>query len=239
VPSLEVLAILALAVFVGALVQGAVGLGLGLVSAPVAALVAPDLMPGLVIWLATGYPLLGLAREWRQADWHGLSWALVGRLPATALGAWIVSVVSAAVLGVLVGVMVLVAVLATVRLVRVPVRRVTLAIAGAISGITGTATSIGGPPLAIVYQHEAADRIRATLAVYFIGGGALSLAALATFGELDAADAGVALTLVPFLVLGFATSRWARRHVPEQRIRTAVLALCATSAVVLITRSLV
>ena len=37
--------------------------------------------------------------------------------------------------------------------------------------ITGTATSIGGPPMAILYQHQPPKTIRTTLAVYFLAGG--------------------------------------------------------------------
>ena len=236
-PSPGVLALLALAVTAGALVQGSVGLGLALVAAPVTMLVEPALMPGLLVCLASGYPVLTLAREWRDVDWHGLGWAFTGRLPATAVGAWIVSVASVRVLGVLVGVMVLVTVALTVRLVRLPLRGWTLAGAGAVGGITGTATSIGGPPLALIYQHEPGPRVRATLAGFFLGGGLLSLAGLAAVGELRAGQAATALALVPCLALGFALSVLVQRHVDAGRTRVAVLTVCTVSALTLIARS--
>ncbi|MGL4176420.1 MAG: TSUP family transporter [Dermatophilaceae bacterium] len=238
-PPSDVFAVLALAVVVGAVVQGGVGLGLGLVSAPVAVLVAPELMPGLVIWLSTAYPLLTLAREWREVDWGGLGWSFIGRVPATVAGGWITSVVSVAALGLLVGVVVLVAVVLTVRLVRVPIRPSTLAAAGVVSGVTGTTTSIGGPPLAVLYQHEAPDRIRGTLGAYFVAGGALSLVVLGVFGELDVRQLTTALALSPFLLLGLLLSGWVRRNLPADRVRAAVLVVCAASAAVLVVRSLV
>ena len=49
---LLVLAVVALALLVGAVTQNVVGLGLGLVAAPVVTLVAPALMPELMLWLA-------------------------------------------------------------------------------------------------------------------------------------------------------------------------------------------
>jgi uncharacterized protein len=238
VPSPDVLALLAVAVIAGALVQGSVGLGLALVAAPVTMLVEPGLMPGLLVFLASGYPVLTLAREWRDADWRGLAWAFSGRLPATALGAWIVSIAPARALGALVGVMVLVTVVLTVRLVRLPLRGSTLVAAGVLGGITGTATSIGGPPLALIYQHESGPRVRATLAAFFLGGGLLSLTGLAVVGELRAEQATTALTLAPCLVLGFALSTILQRHVDAGRTRAAVLAVCTASALTLIVRSL-
>ncbi|HEY7045362.1 MAG TPA: sulfite exporter TauE/SafE family protein, partial [Nocardioidaceae bacterium] len=56
-------AVLALAVFTGATVQGLVGLGIGLVAAPVTTLLEPSLMPALLLWLAFVMPVVTLARE--------------------------------------------------------------------------------------------------------------------------------------------------------------------------------
>lgn len=232
-----VFAVLAVAVTAGALVQGAVGLGLGLVAAPVCALVDPDLMPGVMLWLAAAYPVLTLLREGRASDWGGLGWAFAGRIPGTVLGVAIVSAVSARLLGLLVGVIVLVAVFLTWRVVTVPMRRDVLVGAGVVSGVTGTATSIGGPPLALVYQHETGARLRATLATYFLGGALLSLGGLALVGDLTVRDGLWALALVPFLVVGFVLSDLVRRHVDAGRTRHAVLVVCAASALALVARS--
>lgn len=237
-PPPTVFLVLALAVVVGAVVQGTVGLGLGLVAAPVVTLVEPTLMPGLMIWLASVLPMLTLAREWRESDWGGLRWAFAGRVPGTALGVAVVAVASTWLLGVLVGVMVLVAVLLTWRVVRLPMRPAVLVGAGVVSGVTGTATSIGGPPLALVYQHVSGARLRATMAVYFLGGGLLSLAGLALGGQLRAQQALTALALAPFLLVGFALAEPVRRHVDAGRTRAAVLVVSAVSALALIGRSL-
>ena len=231
-------AILAAAVTVGALVQGAVGLGVGLVAAPVTTLVEPRLMPGVLIWLSAFYPLFTLRREGRHTDWPRLRWALAGRVPGTVAGVLVVSAFSARVLGVAVGVMVLAAVVLTWQVVRLPMRRDVLLGVGVVSGVTGTATSIGGPPLALVYQHETGPRVRATLATYFVVGGLLSLAGLALTGELRRDDGLWAAGLAPFLVLGFLLSGPVRAHVDAGRIRAGVLVVCAASAAALLVRSL-
>ncbi|MGH8968838.1 MAG: TSUP family transporter [Actinomycetes bacterium] len=235
--SVDVFLALAVAVTAGALVQGAVGLGLGLVAAPVMTLVDPSLMPGVMLWLASVYPVVILARDWRSSDWRGLGWAFTGRVPGTALGVLVVALVSTRMLGLLVGAMVLVAVVMTGKVITLPMRREVLVGAGVVSGVTGTATSIGGPPLALVYQHTSGPRLRATLALYFMGGGLLSLGGLAFAGQLDRDDAMVALALGPFLVVGFLLSTLVRRHVDAGRTRRAVLAVCGASAVALLLRS--
>jgi uncharacterized membrane protein YfcA len=230
--------ILATAVTVGALVQGAVGLGLGLVAAPVTALVEPRLMPGVLLWLAALYPVITLLHEGRHVDWRNLGWAFAGRVPGTVLGVAVVSVVSTRLLGLLVGLMVLAAVLLTWQVVHLPMRRDVLVGAGLVSGVTGTATSIGGPPLALVYQHVTGPRLRATLATYFLVGAALSLLGLALVGELHGSDGRWAAALAPFLGLGFLLAGVARRHVEAGRTRAAVLVVCGLSALALVVRSI-
>ena len=231
-------AVLAATLVVGAAVQGLVGLGLGLVAAPVATLLAPGLMPDLLLWLAFLLPVVTLARERHHIDWRGLGWALPARVPGTAVGVVCVGWLSARELGTAVGLMVLVSVLLTIRAVEIPVNRATLLVAGFASGITGTATSIGGPPMAILYQHRPAAQVRCTLAVYFLAGAGFSLLGLAVAGSLEPAAFLVAMLMVPCLVLGFALSRLVRRRVPSHRIRPGVLLVCGLSATVLLVRSL-
>jgi hypothetical protein len=129
-------------------------------------------------WLGPlcGYPLVTLAGERRDIDWRGLGWSLPPRILGTVAGVAAVAAFSTDALGIVVGVMVLVAVLLTWRTVTIPMNAGTLTAAGLVSGFSGTATSIGGPPIAILYQHRPPRQIRTTMAVYFTVGAALSLA---------------------------------------------------------------
>ena len=133
---------------------------------------------------------------------------------------------------------VLLSVLLTVRHVELPVTPATLSAAGFVSGLTGTATSIGGPPMAIVYQHHPPHQIRSTLGVFFVIGAGMSLAGLGLAGELEPAAFILAVGMVPALVLGFALSRILDRRVPRHRIRTGVLLVSGLSAVIVLARSL-
>ncbi|NUW30942.1 sulfite exporter TauE/SafE family protein [Nonomuraea sp. SMC257] len=234
-----VLLVGSVAVFVGAVVQGSVGFGLGLVAAPVLTLVDPGVMPGAMQVANMTLPLLTLAAEWRRVDWRGLGFAVLGRLPGSAVGAVIVVHVSVHALGVLVGVMVLVAVVLTASALAVPRNGATIAGAGFVSGVTGTATGIGGPPIALVYQHAKGPQIRATLAMFFFLSAAQSLVILAAVDRLPARALVTGGVLLVPMALGFAVSGPLRRYLDGGKVRTAVLAVAATSAVVLITQSLV
>jgi uncharacterized membrane protein YfcA len=233
-----VLGVLALTLVVGATVQGLVGLGLGLVAAPVAMLLEPGLMPDLLLWLALFLPVATLAREHAEIDWRGLGWSLAARVPGTVVGVALVASFSTDALGVVVALTVLTAVLLTARAVVVPVTRGTLLGAGFASGITGTASSIGGPPLAILLQHRSPRQIRTTLAVYFLVGASMSLAGLAVAGRHEPDGLVAALLLTPCLLVGLGLARLLHGTVPRDRVRAAILVVCASSALVLLARSL-
>jgi uncharacterized membrane protein YfcA len=227
------------ALVLGALVQSVVGLGLGLVAAPVITLVEPSVMPELMLWLALVLPLVTLLGERDEIDWGGLGWSFPTRVLGTGVGVAVVAFMSDRVIGVFVGIMVLVAVLATWRAVVLPLTRPSLVVAGFVSGITGTATSIGGPPMAILYQHQPPRTIRTTLAVYFLAGAAMSLVGLALVGEVGSREALLAVVLVPTLVVGAVLGQVVRARVATETVRPAVLLVCGTSAVALLVRSIV
>ncbi|MFC6575650.1 sulfite exporter TauE/SafE family protein [Planomonospora parontospora] len=223
-----------MSVFVGAVVQGAVGFGLGLVAAPVIAMLEPSAMPGAIQVVNVTLPLFTILGEWRGVDWRGLGFAVLGRVPGSLLGGLVVVYVSTRMLGVLVGVMVLLAVALTAWAAAVPRNRATITGAGFVSGITGTATGIGGPPMALVYSGAKGPQIRATLAVFFLLSAAQSLVVLAALDRLPARSLVFGATLLPFLVAGFLASGPLRRYLDGGRIRTGILCVAALSALTLI-----
>ncbi|GAB2454885.1 sulfite exporter TauE/SafE family protein [Nocardioides hungaricus] len=233
-----VFALVFLAVLLGSTVQAVVGLGVGLVAAPVITLLEPSLMPGVLISLAFVLPLITLVEERRDIDWFGLNWSLPPRVLGTGVGVWVVATFTADQLGVLIGVMVLLAVLLTWHAVEVPVNRRSLGAAGFVGGVTGTATSIGGPPFALLYQHRPPRQIRTTMAVYFLIGAAISLIGLTVSGDLTRHQVAVAALLLPAVVLGVVVGSPLRRRLPTHRVRGAVLLVSGASALVLVVRSL-
>ena len=58
-----------------------------------------------------------------------------------------------------------------------PPRRRNVVLAGATSGLLGTATSIGGPPMALVWQRNSGARLRGTMSGFFLIGSVMSIVA--------------------------------------------------------------
>ncbi len=237
-PATDILLAACLAVLLGGLVQSGIGLGLGIVASPVVTLLDPALMPGSLLVAGSVLPLLILVREARHADWPGVSWALAGRLAGTAAGIWVIVVIPLRALGLLVGGAVLAVVAVTTLGAQLPRNRWTLLTAGVVSGTTGTATSIGGPPVALLYQREHGPQVRATMSAYLCVGNSLAVAALAVTGHLPGRDLLAGLAFLACAATGLLAAAPFRRYLDSGRMRVAVLLAAAVSAAVLIAHSL-
>ena len=226
------------AVLVGAVVQGSIGFGLNLIAAPVLALVDPELVPGPAIVLAFVFTALLAVRERRDIDVRGVRWAFYGRIPGSLAGAAAVAVLSPRSLSLAIGVAVLVGVAITASGWHVEPTRPVLAGAGALSGLMGTASSIGGPPMAMVLHGSTGAAMRGTLSAFFLLGTVVSLALLAAVGEFGRADLVASAFLLPPLLVGFAASRLVAPHVDGARLRVGVLGLSSLAAVSVIASAL-
>jgi uncharacterized membrane protein YfcA len=193
----------AIAVMSGAFVQGSVGFGYALVAAPLLTLVSRDLVPGPV--LASSCVLsAGIAlRERRFIDRRIVGWALVGRVPGVWLGALAVTLVSDGMMDLLFGASVLLAVVMSVTGYRIePTTRVLLG-TGLVSGVMGTISAIGGPPIALLNQHQTGPALRATLCMYFTVGAILSMLGLALVDRFGARELYQSALMLPPMAAGF------------------------------------
>lgn len=228
---------LGLAVLGGAVVQSTIGFGMAVVAAPVVVLLAPELMPAALLVPSLALPLLQLARGARDVAWRPLGWAVGARTLTTPVGVAIVALVSARAIAALVGVLILVTVALSLRTIDLRPSPANAALAGAVSGVSGTAAAIGGPFLALVLQHERPERVRSTLAAFFVAGSLLGLGGLAVGGELTGDQVTAGLVWVPFAALGYVLSSPLRARVAQDRFRRAVLAFCVLASVVVIVRA--
>ncbi|CAB4753281.1 unannotated protein [freshwater metagenome] len=227
-----VLAVLVVAV--GAMIQGSLGFGLGLVSAPALALIDATFIPGPLLLVGVAVTLTVFLRERGAVDWKGMKWAIFGRVIGTIAGGWAVVAFSKDAVIVLVAVLVLAGVLMTSIGWKIKTNRITLSTAGLVSGVMGTLTSVGGPPMALVYQRETAQKLRATLAGFFLVGATFSLLTLAVSGGMSQHDFALGALMLPGYVIGMIANRWASRFLDKGYSRVAVLTFSALSSIVLL-----
>jgi uncharacterized membrane protein YfcA len=232
------LAVALAAVLAGAFVQGSVGFGVNILAAPVLALLDPDALPATLILAALPLAVGMLVREHGHVDPEGLRWLLVGRLPGTALGALVVATLPTDGLAAAIGALVLVAVAMSALAPPLAVTPTSALAVGALSGVMGTASSIGGPPPALLYQHHPGPVLRSTTAALFVVGTTLSALALAVAGEVGWADVRLAVALVPAIAGGLLLSRLLAGHIDAGWLRPAVLVVAAVAGTATLLRGL-
>ena len=106
--------------------------------------------------------------------------------------------------------------------------------AGAVSGVTGTAVGIGGPPVALLYQHQAGPVVRATLAATFLVGTVLSLTALLVSGSVGRDGLVVGLACAPLVVAGTHLGRRLHDLLDRGWLRPAVIGFSVVSALLVL-----
>jgi uncharacterized membrane protein YfcA len=225
-------------VLVGGLVQGSIGFGVNLIAAPVIALVAPGAVPGSMVLLSLPLTITMAAREHHAIDRRGVTWIFLGRLPGTVLGVAIVAAVPDSVLAAVVGGVILLAVGLSVIHPHLPVNRGTAFGAGSVSGVTGTAAAVDGPPLALLYQHHHGPALRSTLATCFVIGTVMTTVALTAAGEITGEQLVLTLELLPALLVGWAASTLVAPRVDARQLRTLVLAFAALAGAAALVRGL-
>ncbi|WP_371319773.1 TSUP family transporter [Variovorax sp. dw_308] len=235
--SVQQLLLISMVVVFAAFVQGATGVGFALIVAPVIGILKPELLPVCVLVLMLPLNLYVLWRERGAIDRIGASWITGGRIVGTAGGLWVLAVLTASQLALFVGLSTVAAAVVTLMMPAFSPNRPAFIGAGLVTGITETATGIGGPPLALVYQHHAPAIMRSTIALCFLVGELVSLATLMATGRIEAPQLSAAASLLPALLIGAGLSRVVHHRVNGRFLRAFVQVFAIVSGVVLLVRA--
>ena len=110
-------------------------------------------------------------------------------------------------------------------------------LAAILSGFIGTISSMGGPAMALVYQHETGPKIRGTLSAIFTIGTAISVLGLWWAGRFGSVELQLAVLLMPAVFVGFLLSRYTVGRFDRAHTRPAVLSISALSALAIVLRA--
>lgn len=233
------IALCSVIVLIGSTLQGSIGFGMGLFASPILILIDERFVPApilLATWVLTTFLVL---REPHAIDVRGLKWAVVGRMLWTVAAATVFAVLPRDRMALLLGVLVLLGVTMSLSGLRLRPSRSVLVGAGAMSAIMGTIASIGGPPMALVYQDASGERLRATMSSFFWIGTVMSLTALRAVGRFGGDEVRLALLILPSVMLGLLASRWMSAVVDRGYTRTVALSLAAAAGLAVIVRQFV
>lgn len=214
-------------ILVGSFIQSSIGFGLAIIAAPVLFFIEPLFVPAPITVSALTLSLANARRHRHAISFTGLRAAIAGRIPGTVAGGLLLLLIDQQALALWIGVTVLLAVVVSLTRIRVRPTNGALFSAGFLSGFMGTSSSIGGPPMALVLQHETGDYIRANLAAFFVFSCVLSLAMLALVGRFGMSEILLSLPLMPATLVGYWVAMRTLKYLPLGSVRLGSLLLCA------------
>lgn len=226
------------AVLAGAFIQGTGGLGFAMFAAPVAALLKPELVPGPLLLLGAVLSLMAALRERAAIDYRSAGIALAGRVAGSIVAGVVIGLAPQNIFAITFAVLVLLAVAMSLVLPRLRATPVTLSFAGFGSGLMGTITSVGAPPMGIVMQNETPARIRATIGAFLALGALVSVVVLALAGRFGMREVLLGALLLLPMAVGFRLSTALVSRVNARAVRHVVLAVSAVSALILVAQNL-
>jgi uncharacterized membrane protein YfcA len=220
---------------VGSTVQSSVGMGQGLIAAPLLRTLHPDLLPGPIVIAGFAVSLLLAVRNSRRSDIAEVVPALVGRTIGIGIALGLLAVLSERGLTVVIGVIVLTAVGLRIVGLHIARTRSTLFGAGIASGVGGTIAGLAGTPMGLLYAQDTDGRdFRGPMGIFLTVGAVITLVGLVLAGELDLAGTWLGLALLPPIFVGWQLARVVTPLVDRGLLGPVVLILAGTSATVLI-----
>lgn len=227
------LALVALAILVGALAQRSTGMGFALVCSPFVVLLLGS-TDGVFVVLTCGAlaSLLIIPRVWRFIEWRSLAWLTIPAVIAIVPGSILVASLPESVMQLIIGAIVVIALTGTLVVTRAQhtvTGRTAAVITGAASGIMNTAAGVGGPPLSIyaVLTRWPQVPFAATIQPYFVVIDVIALGGkfVATGGAFPGLDAWSWLIIVGSMLIGLACGEVVHKHISHRAARVAVIVI--------------
>lgn len=221
------LAIAIAVIVVGSYVQTSIGFGLAVIASPILFLVDPLYVPAPITICAFTLSLVNAYKHRHSISLKGLQFAVLGRIPGTIIGGMLLWWISQKQLALLVGLSVLFAVALSLKNIVIKPTNGAMFSAGFLSGFMGTSSAIGGPPMALVMQHQETQFIRANLSAFFIVSCLMSLTMLIVVGQFGKTQLIASLPLMPATLAGYWLAMQTLHRISHQMLRTSSLLLCA------------
>lgn len=226
------------AILVSSATHRVTGQAFGLICAPLIALAAPAHIPALILLCGLPVMVYSFKGDWSEIRWREISYAFVGRVIGAVLAATIIAVVADnTFVSICVAVAVLVGVAISLTSLAVAINPASLLAAGFLSGAMATLTSVGAPPMGLLYQRQGFGHVRATLNAFFLFGAIASVAALVLYGLIKPSDLGLTLALLPAIGLGTLLGDHALKRLTITSLRPFTLGISTFAAVALLLRA--
>jgi len=210
------------------------GQGFGLISAPILAIGAPEMVPTALLLVGVVAGMGSAALDVKAIRVSELPWGFAGRAIGAVLAAMVAASLPFERISVLIALIVLAAVALSLLGLSLPIRRGTLFGAGLAAGLMGTLSAVGAPPMAMLYQREEPARSRAMQSTFFFFGMAVSILALWWAGLVTWQHLQFAAFCLPAVLIGIAISQPIARHMSRGMVRPMALMFSTAAALTLL-----
>lgn len=91
--------------------------------------------------------------------------------------------------------------------------------------------------MALVYQHQATDKLRGTISSFLIVGTLISLIALHLSGKFGLVELAISIILLPGVLIGFYISKFTSRIMERHQSRPYILIFSSIAAIMVIIKN--
>lgn len=218
-----------IAVIAGSALQSMSGFGLAVIASPILVIINPNFLPAPMLALGCILSLLNCIRYRQQWHFSHIKIALLARIPGSVLGIILLALLPPIFFAVSFSLLIILSVLLTYRQVNIQHGTRNLVLAGFFSGLMGTTTSVGGPPIALVYQNSKLSTVRAELGLFFLIGTLVSLIMLFASGNINYVQVQLTLLLTPALFVGFGLSFYLDKYLGQRYLKPLIAMVSLTS----------
>jgi len=233
--SLDFYLIILFLIILGAITQSAIGIGFG-IPAGILVLLEPSMVPSCIILMGSFLALSNAMLSYKDIIKVDLIYSFTGRVIGSILAMPLIFLTLGTDYYLIVfGVLLLIATYLSAKKWNIVATKKNITIAGTASGIMGTLTGIGGPPMAIVYQNSSAPKVVATLNMFFGIGALFSVLLFVYFDLINLPEVMKSIYLSPGLIIGtYIGRRGIVREFVNRNLKNLIIAVCFISALVII-----
>lgn len=226
------------AVMLGAMLQSLAGFGLAVIAAPILVLINPEFLAAPILTFGCLLSLLNTLRYRKKLQINHTKITLFGRVIGSILGVYLLTFLDPKIFALSFALFIMLSVVLTYHHVGLLNSPRNLVIAGFLSGVMGTTTGVGGPPIALVYQNSTLHSARVELGVFFLVGTIVSLFLLFITGNISAEQVQLTWPLIPAVFVGFGLSMLFEQQFKPHYLKPMIAVLSLISSVMILVKTI-
>lgn len=220
------------------ILQVSIGMGFGMLASPLVAMVKPELVPGSILAMGLFVAFSGAWRERKNIVLQELKLGIYGRIIGSLCAFVILLFISDIdAFLILFGLVMLIAIAMAAFGDKIEFTEGRLLNLSVLSGLMGSITAVGAPPMALIYHERAPSLVRPTLNAFFFSGSVLGLISLGLSGWINIQDFIAAVVFLPAMFIGILLSA-PFKNLPSQVMSKILLSLSAVASISLIAKGI-